>query len=130
METQQAVDALAALAQPTRLEAFRALVRAGPGGATPGELAGLLDVPPSTLSFHLKELRAAGLVQRRREARSLRDVADFAAMGALLRFLTLHCCRGLALDGAANANAGCAACDDPSPEPGSGTRAPKHEETP
>ena len=97
MESTQAVHALAALAQPTRLEAFRALVRAGRAGATPGELAAALDVPPSTLSFHLKELRAAGLVVRRREARTLRDAADFGAMGELLRFLTDQCCRGLAL---------------------------------
>lgn len=97
MESAVAVRALAALAQPTRLEAFRALVRAGRAGATPGELSDALGVPPSTLSFHLKELRAAGLVVRHREARSLRDTADFGAMGELLRFLTDQCCRGLAL---------------------------------
>lgn len=100
MEISSAARALGALAQPTRLEAFRALVRAGGEGATPGELAAALDVPPSTLSFHLKELRAVGLVTRQREARTQRHVADFAAMGELLRFLTEQCCRGLALDGA------------------------------
>lgn len=109
METELAVDALAALAQPTRLEIFRRLVQAGPAGATPGELAALLDVPPSTLSFHLKELRGAGLVVRRREARSLRYAADFPRMGELLGFLTEQCCRGLALAGDPRAEA-CSPC--------------------
>lgn len=94
MERQQAICALAALAQPTRLDAFRLLVRAGPGGLTPGAVGERLGVPAATLSFHLKELRNAGIVRCRRESRSLIYSADFAAMDALLGFLTRHCCQG------------------------------------
>lgn len=94
MEREQALGALGALAQETRLDAFRLLVQAGPGGLTPGAVAERLGVPAATLSFHLKELRNAGIVRCRRESRSLIYSADFAAMDALLGFLTRHCCQG------------------------------------
>lgn len=94
MERQQALAALGALSQETRLDAFRLLVRAGPEGLTPGAVGDRLGIPAATLSFHLKELRNAGIVRFRRESRSLIYSADFAAMNALLGFLTEHCCRG------------------------------------
>lgn len=94
MERQRALAALGALSQETRLDAFRLLVRAGPEGLTPGAVSERLGIPAATLSFHLKELRNAGIVRCRRESRSLIYSADFAAMNALLGFLTEHCCRG------------------------------------
>lgn len=94
MERQRALGALAALAQETRLDAFRLLVQAGPAGLTPGAVGERLGIPAATLSFHLKELRNAGIVRWRREGRSLIYSADFAAMDALLGFLTRHCCQG------------------------------------
>ncbi len=89
-----AVDALAALAQPTRLAIFRRLVEFAPDGQTPGELADALDLPAPTLSFHLKELANAGLVGDTREGRRIRYRADVETMNALLGYLTDHCCRG------------------------------------
>ncbi len=94
MEIEIAVEALAALAQETRLESFRRLVRAGPQGVPAGALARALRVAAPTLSFHLKELKHAGLVRVEREGRSLRYRPDFAAMRALLGFLTENCCEG------------------------------------
>ena len=70
------------------------LVQAGPDGLTPGAVSERLGIPAATLSFHLKELRNAGIVRFRRESRSLIYSADFAAMNALLGFLTEHCCQG------------------------------------
>ena len=94
METRDAVGALAALAQDTRLAGFRALVAAGPEGLAAGALAEKLDVPPATLSFHLATLAEAGLVTATRNGRSIVYAADFAAMNALLAFLTENCCGG------------------------------------
>ena len=94
MEDADAVRLLIALAQPHRLAAFRALVVAGTGGLTPGVLAERLQLPPATLSFHLKELSHAGLVAATREGRHLVYRADFARMNGLLGFLTAHCCAG------------------------------------
>lgn len=94
MESNHAVTALAALAQPSRLAAFRHLVAAGPEGDYPGEMSARLDIPPNTLSFHLKALHHAGLVEATREGRAIRYVADFAAMNALLAYLTENCCEG------------------------------------
>lgn len=90
----QTVQALAALAQPVRLRAFRALVVAGPDGLTPGTLAEALGVAPSALSFHLKELLHAGLVTQERQGRHLIYRAAFDAMQELLAYLTENCCRG------------------------------------
>jgi ArsR family transcriptional regulator, arsenate/arsenite/antimonite-responsive transcriptional repressor len=87
-----ALKALAALAQAQRLRAFRALVRAGAAGLTPGALAAMLDVPASSLSFHLKELVHAGLAQVEQQGRSLIYRADFSRMNGLLGFLTENCC--------------------------------------
>ena len=94
MNESEAVVALAALAQPARLRVFRALVGAGPEGMTPGALAVLLDVPSSTLSFHLKELMHAGLVSVERESRNLHYRPALDRMNELLGFLTDHCCQG------------------------------------
>jgi DNA-binding transcriptional ArsR family regulator len=87
-----ALQALDALGQETRLALFRRLVRAGAEGLPAGALADALGVAAPTLSFHLKELRHAGLVRVEREGRSLRYRPDFAAMTALLGFLTENCC--------------------------------------
>ncbi|MCS5636183.1 MAG: metalloregulator ArsR/SmtB family transcription factor [Myxococcota bacterium] len=95
MEKQIAVSALAALAQETRLDVFRLLVRSGPEGLAPGRLADLLELPPATLSFHLKELRSAGLVVCQREGRSRIYRPDFEAMNQLVGFLTESCCQGV-----------------------------------
>ncbi len=95
MEKQDAIAALAALAQETRLDAFRLLVRAGGEGLPAGALGEALDVPSATLSFHLKELKSAGVVACRREGRSLIYTPNFAAMNDLLRFLTENCCEGV-----------------------------------
>ena len=85
---------MAALAQDTRLDVFRLLVQAGPEGVSPGRIGALLKLPPATLSFHLNQLRHAGLVSFRRESRSLIYVAEYAAMNALVAYLTENCCGG------------------------------------
>ena len=92
----EAVKALAALAQPQRLRAFRALVVAGPEGLTPGAMAEMLDIAPSGLSFHLKELAHSGLVSVEPKGRNLIYRADFARMDGLLSYLTENCCTGAA----------------------------------
>lgn len=96
MEEPDIVRALAALAQPTRLQAFRALVVAGPEGLTAGALAEALGQPASTLSFHLKELLHAALVSQERDGRSLIYRAAFERMDGLLAYLTENCCAGQA----------------------------------
>jgi ArsR family transcriptional regulator len=92
MKAAAAVRALAALAQENRLAVFRALVRAGPEGLCPGDLSAKLDVAGPTLSFHLAQLRDAGLVSARREGRSLLYAANYPAMNGLVGFLTENCC--------------------------------------
>ena len=92
MKTVAAVTALAALAHETRLDIFRLLVRSGTTGLAAGTLAERLDLAPATLSFHLKELKNAGVVGVRRDGRSLIYTPDFGAMKKLLDFLTAHCC--------------------------------------
>ena len=94
MEINRAVDALAALAQETRLAAFRLLVQAGANGLAAGAIAERLAVPSSTLSFHLKELDRAGLVRSWRVQRQIRYAADYEGMRRLLTFLTADCCNG------------------------------------
>jgi DNA-binding transcriptional ArsR family regulator len=88
-----AIRALAALAQAQRLRAFRALVQAGQQGLTPGTMSERLGVTPSALSFHLKELAHSGLVSSEARGRNLIYRADFSRMGALLDYLTEHCCQ-------------------------------------
>jgi DNA-binding transcriptional ArsR family regulator len=90
----QAVQALGALAQATRLEVFRMLVKAGPAGLAAGKIGATLKVAPATLSFHLKELAQAGLVEARQENRFIYYSADFERMNGLLSFLTQNCCEG------------------------------------
>lgn len=88
------VAALSALAQEHRLAVFRALVEAGPEGMAAGAIAERIGVPDSSLSFHLAQLRHAGLVGRRREGRSLIYAADYRAMNALVGYLMENCCGG------------------------------------
>jgi DNA-binding transcriptional ArsR family regulator len=94
MDESRAVLALQALAQETRLAVFRLLVAAGPSGVPAGAIAERLQVPPSTLSFHLKELDRAGLVRSWRRARQIFYTAEFETMRRLLAFLTEDCCGG------------------------------------
>jgi DNA-binding transcriptional ArsR family regulator len=94
MDTKAAVRSLAALAQDSRLEVFRLLVQAGPQGLAAGEIAERLGVPASTLSFHVKALSQAGLVESRPDSRFIYYSANFAAMSALLAFLGENCCGG------------------------------------
>ena len=94
MEENDVVKALAALAQPVRLQVFRSLVVAGTEGATPGVLAELLSLPASSLSFHLKELVNAGLVTQERISRNLVYRVSFERMNGLLAYLTENCCQG------------------------------------
>ena len=96
MEKQDALAALAALAQETRLDLFRLLVAAGPEGLSAGEIAEELGTASATLSFHLKELRSAGLIRCDRVGRSRIYSPDFAVAEALIRFLSEDCCRGAA----------------------------------
>jgi ArsR family transcriptional regulator len=94
MNEKAAVSALAALAQEARLRVFRALVGAGPAGMTPGALSAMLDIPGSTLSFHLKELVHAELVSVEREGRNLHYRPALGRMNELLAYLSAHCCMG------------------------------------
>jgi ArsR family transcriptional regulator, arsenate/arsenite/antimonite-responsive transcriptional repressor len=95
MELKEAVTSLAALAQETRLSIFRLLVEAGPEGVFAGQIGEALEVPPPTLSFHLKELHRAGLVSSRQDGRFIYYSADFEHMVALMTFLTQNCCQGM-----------------------------------
>jgi DNA-binding transcriptional ArsR family regulator len=94
MEKPIVIEALAALAQETRLDIFRLLVQAGPDGLPAGHIGERLGLPAPTLSFHLNQLRHAGLVMPRRDGRSIIYAADYAAMNGLMAFLTENCCRG------------------------------------
>ncbi len=94
MNTIDAVDSLRALAHQSRLAAYRALVEAGPEGMAVGELRDALDLPAATLTAHLNQLRAAGLVTDEREGRVIRIRADFVRMIDLVGFLTENCCGG------------------------------------
>ncbi|MBK1687311.1 ArsR/SmtB family transcription factor [Rubrivivax gelatinosus] len=107
MNEKQAVAALAALAQEARLRIFRALVGAGPAGMTPSALSAMLDIPSSTLSFHLKELIHADLVSVERDGRSLIYRPAMPQMDALLGYLTDHCCQGAACAPAAQRRTRC-----------------------
>ena len=94
MKPQIAVAALAALAQDTRLAIYRLLVKRGPDGHAAGEIAARLDLPGATLSFHLKALTQAKLVEVRRSGRFLHYRANFARMNELVAYLTENCCSG------------------------------------
>lgn len=94
MKGREASLALAALGNEHRLAIYRMLVQAGPDGMAAGEIAEAMKVAPSSLSFHLAHLNRAGLIEQRRESRSLIYSADFARMNALVGFLTENCCGG------------------------------------
>ena len=106
MTENEAVRALGALAQGSRLQIFRALVVAGQVGCTPSLLSESLGLPGTALSFHLKELLGAGLVTQERDGRNLIYRADYAAMQLLLGFLTENCCAGAPCA----ADAACTSC--------------------
>lgn len=94
MQETEVLKALAALAQETRLRIFRLLVVAGPDGLTPGHMSEQLGAAPTALSFHLKELSHAGLIDVERDGRNLIYRAAIPQMNHLLGFLTAHCCEG------------------------------------
>jgi DNA-binding transcriptional ArsR family regulator len=95
MDTTSALTALAALAQESRLAVFRLLVQAGPAGMAATKIAEQLDIAPSSLSFHLKELTHAGLLAARQDGRFVIYSANVEAMNGLVGFLTENCCGGL-----------------------------------
>jgi ArsR family transcriptional regulator len=92
MEQTQAVAALGALAQETRLQLYRLLVAVGPAGLSAGNIAERLGVIPSSLSFHLTNLVHAGLITQRRSGRLMVYAAEYATMNALLAYLSENCC--------------------------------------
>lgn len=94
MESKSAVIALGALAQTSRLEVYRLLVQAGPEGMPASDIAERLGIPANTLSFHLKNLSHAGLVQSRQDGRFVIYSTNYDQMNALLGFLTENCCGG------------------------------------
>jgi ArsR family transcriptional regulator len=94
MDTNTALAALSALAQPHRLAIFRWLVERGPDGAFAGEIAEHLGIPATTLSFHLKALQQGGLIQPEPQGRNIRYRADFEAVRDLVGYLTENCCGG------------------------------------
>jgi ArsR family transcriptional regulator, arsenate/arsenite/antimonite-responsive transcriptional repressor len=94
MKKSKVIAALGALAQETRLDIFRLLVEKGPEGLPAGEMGERLGQPSPTMSFHLSQLRFAGLVESRRESRSIIYNANYKAMNELLGYLTENCCGG------------------------------------
>ncbi|MDQ2804918.1 MAG: helix-turn-helix domain-containing protein [Pseudomonadota bacterium] len=107
MEKSDALAALAALAQETRLDIYRLLVQAGPEGLPAGRIGDQFGLPSATLAFHLKELKHADLVTFRREGRSLIYATLFPTMTGLLGYLTENCCQGDPMA------CGVGACDPP-----------------
>lgn len=94
MKERQALASFGALSQETRLQIVRMLVVAGPDGMAAGSIAERLDVSPSNVSFHLKELDRSGLIGQQREARSIIYTAKYEALSDLVRFLMEDCCAG------------------------------------
>jgi DNA-binding transcriptional ArsR family regulator len=94
MEIEQVIDALAALAQRSRLAIFKLLVECGPRGLAAGAIGEKLELPPATLSFHLAHLARAGLVDSRQEGRFVIYSANFDNMNSLVGYLTENCCSG------------------------------------
>jgi ArsR family transcriptional regulator len=92
METKDAVRALGALAQESRLDVFRLLVRKGAAGMAAGDLSSHFGLPSATMSFHLKEMTGAGLITSRRESRSIIYSANYENMQVLIDFLLENCC--------------------------------------
>jgi DNA-binding transcriptional ArsR family regulator len=108
MEDKYVIKALAALAQPNRLQIFRSLVVKGRQGLTPALLAEDLGMPANTLSFHLKELMNADLISQERSGRNLIYRAQFDRMNAVLTYLSQNCCQGEACE--VNPEAICKTC--------------------
>jgi len=98
MESLSVIVALSALAQEHRLSIFRLLVQAGRNGVPAGKIGEKLQIPLSTLSFHLKELKQAGLIECCREGRTLFYSVNFGSMNALVAYLTENCCQGQSED--------------------------------
>ncbi|MGJ8673816.1 ArsR/SmtB family transcription factor [Rubritalea sp.] len=94
MKTQEAVVKLGALSQESRLEIFRLLVRLGEQRISAGDIAEQMQIQPNTLSFHLKELTSAGLIQSERQGRSIIYSLNVTGMRTLIQFLTEDCCQG------------------------------------
>lgn len=94
MEPTQVVKALAALAQPTRLSAYRLLVACGPEGMAAGLIAESLNVSAATMSFHFKTLSHAGLIESRQDGRFVYYSANFEVMNGMVAYLTENCCGG------------------------------------
>lgn len=94
MKTAEAIGALGSLAQETRLSVYRLLVKHGPEGLSAGAVAQALDVPASSLSFHLHQLMHAGLITQSRQSRQLIYAANYERMNALVAYLTENCCGG------------------------------------
>jgi DNA-binding transcriptional ArsR family regulator len=94
MDAKQAIAALGALAHETRLQVFRMLVERGPDGLPAGAIAAELDLPPSSLTFHLRQLTHAGLITQRRVSRQQIYATDFTAMNDVMAYLTENCCGG------------------------------------
>ena len=113
----QAVTALSALAQATRLRIFRLLVQAGSRGLVVNEIGEAIATAPATLSFHLKALTQAGLIQAQNEGRFIRYIACYEAMNDLLRYLTENCCGGLGCENIVAACNSPASCSEPTPNP-------------
>jgi ArsR family transcriptional regulator len=107
MKKVHVIRALGALAHEVRLDVFRLLVVAGPKGSTPSALSAKLKVPPTKLSFHLKELAIAGLVTTEQDGRYLIYRAAYDQMNGLIGFLTENCCKGLPAPEMADADACC-----------------------
>ena len=115
MDALTAVEALAALAQESRLKVFRLLVQRGPEGLAAGAISARVAIPPTTLSFHLTHLTHAGLVTARRNGRSIVYAADYRGMQDLMTFLTANCCQA----------AGCADTEAQHARPSRPRRAPR-----
>jgi len=96
MEIRDAINSLAALAHNSRLEIYRLLVQKGPQGLAASAIAEKIGLPNATLSFHIKGLTHAGLVDARQDGRFIYYAANYAAMNALVGYLTENCCGGQA----------------------------------
>ncbi len=93
MQSKNAIDALVALGQETRLAAYRLLVEVGPRGLPSGEIATRLEICPSTMSHHLAQLERAGLLRSWRENRRILYTVDWDGTNQLIQFLTEDCCK-------------------------------------
>ena len=94
MRREEVIAALGALAQESRLDIFRMLVQKGPDAVAAGDIARKLDLPAPTLSFHLGQLKHAGLLSAHRNSRSIAYAVNFRTMNALIKYLTENCCQG------------------------------------